>query len=96
VGKNFAVLDIFLLDIYRDPLSTIFFQISKLIFDTLLWAGDALSHQCTSSPAGCQISILIFENKLCRGDLYRYPIKIYQGRQSSCPLLAKLNVLPGS
>ena len=46
--------------------------------------------------AGCQISTLIFENKLWRGGLYEYPIKIYQGRQSSCPLLAKLKVLPGS
>jgi hypothetical protein len=25
-------------DIYRDPLHKVFFQISKLIFDTLLWA----------------------------------------------------------
>ena len=46
--------------------------------------------------AGCQISTLIFENKLWRGGLYKYFIKIYQGRQSSCPLLAKLKVLPGS
>ena len=46
--------------------------------------------------AGCQILILIFENKLWRGGLYKYPIKIYQGRQSSCPPLAKLKVLPGS
>jgi hypothetical protein len=30
-------------DIYRDPTSTIFFQISELIFDTLLWASGALS-----------------------------------------------------
>ena len=46
--------------------------------------------------AGFIISILIFENKLWRGGLYKYPIKIYQGRQSSCPPLAKLKVLPGS
>ena len=46
--------------------------------------------------AGCQISIVIFENKLWRGGLYEYPIKIYQGRQSSCLLWAKLKVLPGS
>ena len=46
--------------------------------------------------AGCQISILIFEEKKLEGVLYKYPIKIYQGRQSSCPLLAKLKVLPGS
>jgi hypothetical protein len=46
---------------------------------------------------GCQISIMIFEKKVVeeRG-LYKYPIKIYQGRQSSCPLLAKLKVFPGS
>jgi hypothetical protein len=42
--------------------------------------------------AGCQISTLIFEIKLWRG-IYKYPIKICQGRQSSCPLLAKLKVL---
>jgi hypothetical protein len=30
------------------------------------------------------------------GGLYKYAIKnIYQGRQSSCPLLATLKVLPG-
>ena len=45
--------------------------------------------------AECQISILIFE-KNCGGGLYKYPIKIYQRRQSSCPLLAKLKVLSGS
>jgi hypothetical protein len=47
------------------------------------------------ATAGCQISTLIFENKLWRGGFYKYPIKICQGRQSSCPLLAKLKVLPG-
>ena len=48
--------------------------------------------------AECQISILIFEKKCGGGGggLYKYPIKIYQGRQSSCPPLAKLKVLPGS
>jgi hypothetical protein len=45
--------------------------------------------------AGCQISILIFEKKIVEEGLYKYPIKIDQGRQSSCPLLAKLKVLPG-
>ena len=46
---------------------------------------------------GCQISIMIFEKKVVeeRG-LYKYPIKIYQRRQSSCPILAQLKVLPGS
>jgi hypothetical protein len=34
--------------------------------------------------------------KIVEGGLYKYPIKIYQGRQSSCPPLAKLKVLPGS
>ena len=43
-----------------------------------------------------QISTLIFEKKIVEGGLYKYPIKIYQGRQSSCPLSAKLKVLPGS
>jgi hypothetical protein len=41
VGKNFAVLDIFLWDV----------------------------------SAGWQISTLIFENKLWRGGLYKYPMK---------------------
>jgi hypothetical protein len=45
--------------------------------------------------AGCQISTLIFEIN-CGGGLYKYAIKICQGRQSSCPLLAKLKVLAGS
>ena len=46
--------------------------------------------------AGCQIPTLIFEKKIAEGDLYKYPIKICQGRQSSCPLWAKLKVLPES
>jgi hypothetical protein len=46
--------------------------------------------------AGFQISILIFEKKLWRGGLYKHPIKIYQGQQNSCPLLAKLKILHGS
>ena len=35
--------------------------------------------------AGCQISILIFEKQLWKGGLYKYPIKIYEERQSSFP-----------
>ena len=48
--------------------------------------------------AGCQISILIFENKIEEeGGLEKYPMKnISRTAQSSCPFLAKLNVLPGS
>jgi hypothetical protein len=46
--------------------------------------------------AECQISTLIFEKKNVERGLYKYPIKIYQGRQSSCPPLARLKVLPGS
>jgi hypothetical protein len=46
--------------------------------------------------AGCQISIFIFEKKLWRGFSINIPWKIYQGRQSSCPPLPKLKVLPGS
>ena len=42
--------------------------------------------------AECQISILIFENNLWRGVSINIPWKIYQGRQSSCPPLAKLKV----
>ena len=48
------------------------------------------------STAECQISTLIFEKKNVEKGLYKYPIKIYQGRQSSCPLFARLKVLPGS
>ena len=47
--------------------------------------------------AGCQISTLIFEKKMWRVGLYKYPMKtIYQGRQSSCPILTSLKVLSGS
>jgi hypothetical protein len=46
--------------------------------------------------AECQISTLIFKKKRWRGVFINIPWKIYQGRQSSCPLLAKLKVLPGS
>ena len=47
--------------------------------------------------AGCQISIVIFENKLWRGGvLYKHPIKNISRTQSSCPLLAKLKVWHGS
>ena len=45
--------------------------------------------------AGFQNINLIFEKKLWRGVFINIPSKIYQGRQSSCPLLAKLKVLPG-
>jgi hypothetical protein len=34
--------------------------------------------------------------KIMEGGLYKYAIKIYQGRQSFCPIWAKLKVLPGS
>ena len=46
--------------------------------------------------AGFQISTLIFENKLWRGGLYKYPIKNISRTQSSCLLLAKLKVLAGT
>ena len=47
--------------------------------------------------AGCQISTLIFEKKVVEERcLYKYLIKIYQRRQISCPILAKLKVLPWS
>ena len=48
------------------------------------------------TTARFQISTLIFENKLWRGVSINIPWKIYQGRQSSCPFLATLKVLPGS
>ena len=40
--------------------------------------------------AVCQISILIFEAKLWREVSINIPLKIYQGRQCSCPLWAKI------
>jgi hypothetical protein len=46
--------------------------------------------------AECQISILIFEKKLWRGDLYKYLMKNISRTANSCPLLAKLKVFPGS
>ena len=46
--------------------------------------------------AECQISTLIFEKKMWRGGLYKYPMKNISRAQSSCPPLAKLKVLPGS
>ena len=46
--------------------------------------------------AGCQISILIFEKKLWRGDLYKYPMKNISRTAKFLPNLAELKVLPGS
>ena len=46
--------------------------------------------------ARCQISILIFEKQLWRVVSINIALKIDQGRQSSCPLLAKLKVFLGS
>ena len=43
--------------------------------------------------AECQISTLIFEKKNVEGGLYEYPIKIYQGLQSSFQLGLMLKVL---
>jgi hypothetical protein len=45
---------------------------------------------------GCEISTLIFEKKCGGGVFINIPWKIYQGRQSSCPLLSKLKVVPWS
>jgi hypothetical protein len=48
VGKNFAVLGIFFMGyLYRPPPQNKI-QISKLIFDTLLWAWGAETHRGTS------------------------------------------------
>ena len=46
--------------------------------------------------AGCQISTLIFEKKMWKGGLYKYPMKNISRTQSSCPPLANLKVLSGS
>jgi hypothetical protein len=45
--------------------------------------------------AWCQISTLIFENKLWRGGLYKYPMKNILRTAKFLPTLAKLKVLPG-
>ena len=45
--------------------------------------------------AGCQISTLIFEKKIMEGGPYKYPIKIYQGRQSFAHLGFQSKVLGG-
>jgi hypothetical protein len=73
VGKNFAVLDIFLWDIYRDPLHNMFSNIKVDIWN------PAVGVRCIIPPRhlsqlkiraiGYQISILIFEKKLWRGSL---------------------------
>ena len=45
VVKNFAVLNMFFMGYLKGPpLHNFFFQISKLIFDTLLWAWGAETH----------------------------------------------------
>jgi hypothetical protein len=67
MGKNFAVLDIFLLDIYRDPPQGI-----VRLFNWLKCLGGIMHLKPT---AGCQISTLIFEKILWRGNLYKYPMK---------------------
>ena len=46
--------------------------------------------------AGFQNINFDFWKQIVEGGLYKYPIKIYQGRQSSCPPFDKLKVLPGS
>jgi hypothetical protein len=69
---------------------------NSAVFDIFLWNINRGGIMHLKPTAGCQISILIFEKILWRGVLYKYPIKIYQERPSSCPLLAKLKVLPGS
>ena len=44
---------------------------------------------------GCQISTLIFENKLWRGALYKYPIKNISGTAVLGHCEFKLKVLSG-
>jgi hypothetical protein len=46
--------------------------------------------------AGFQISTLIFENKMWRGGLYKYPMNNISRTAKFCPPLAKLKVLPGT
>ena len=46
--------------------------------------------------AECQLSTLIFEKKMWRGGLYKYPMKNISRTAKFLPLLAKLKVLPGS
>jgi hypothetical protein len=53
------------------------------VFNWLKYLGGIMHLKPTS---GCQISTLIFENKLWRGVSINIPWKIYQERQSSSPL----------
>jgi hypothetical protein len=46
--------------------------------------------------AECQLLTLIFEKKMWRGGLYKYPMKNISRTVNFLPLLAKLKVLPGS
>jgi hypothetical protein len=46
--------------------------------------------------AECQLSTLIFEKKMWRGGLHKYPMKNISRTAKFLPLLAKLKVLPGS
>ena len=54
-----------------------------------MWDNAPLAHSRVSN-----INFDIWK-QIVEGDLYKYPIQIYQGRQSSCSFLAKLKVLPG-
>jgi hypothetical protein len=51
-ARTLPSLIYFSCDIYRDPSSTKKIQISKLIFDTLLWAWGAETHQALMSVKG--------------------------------------------
>ena len=49
-----------------------------------------------TTTAEFQISTLIFEKKMCRGGLYKYPMKNISRTARFLPILAKLKVLTGS
>jgi hypothetical protein len=45
------------------------------------------------ATAGCQISILIFENKLWREGLYKYPIKNISRTAKFLPTFSKVKAI---
>ena len=79
--------------LYKYPMKNIWrtakflptFDIDKGIARVLNWLKSLGGFLHLKSTTGCQISTLIFNFFLWKGGLYKYPIKIYEGRQSSCP-----------
>jgi hypothetical protein len=85
---------------FNEKIQSLFHSIKTKIVSIILLSDDYLCIE------GSNISILGSPTRDMYGIFIETPstiffqisklIKIYQGRQSSCPLLAKLKVLPGS